>query len=329
MNSILLKRLFKTISNGNTDDLEKIAYQIINEENKKGHTKLVKELTNIIETTQKNNIGAKESKGKKDSSLVLLPKSKRYEIPLTSFKPFEELEYNMVLQEEIEERFLRIEREYAARERLALYGLLPRKKILLFGPPGCGKTLGAQRLAFNTGLPFLKVNFDAIVSSYLGETATNLRAIFESVSNEPYLLFIDEFDSLAKSRAISQEVGEIKRVVNSFLQLLDDYDAPGLLVAATNLNEQLDPAIWRRFDDVIEMTKPGKSEIKRIIKMTLSSISTTKFNWENVLLEAEGISAAQVVKASREAAKMAILNCTDIVTEELLIMALNENKGGA
>jgi len=325
MNSTLMKRLFKTISSGNTDDLEKIAYQIIHAENKKGHTRLVKELTNIIESTQKSNPVIKENK---NNSLVILPKSKRYDIPLATYKPREELEYSMILEDKIEERFLRIEKEYAARERLALYGLTPRKKILLYGPPGCGKTLGAQRLAFNTGLPLLKVNFDAIVSSYLGETATNLRAIFESVSNEPYLLFIDEFDSLAKSRTISQEVGEIKRVVNSFLQLLDEYNAPGLLVAATNLNDQLDPAVWRRFDEVIEITKPGKSEIKKIIKMTLSSITTTEFNWNIVIKEAEGISAAQIVKAAREAAKMAILNCKEIVTEELLIQALNENKGG-
>ena len=146
----------------------------------------------------------------------------------------------MVLSEAVEIRFRRIEREYAARDRLAHHGLRYRQKILLYGSPGCGKTMGAERIAWNTGLTLVKVRFDAMVSSYLGETATNLREVFETAAATPCLLFIDECDSLAKSREDSQEVGEIKRVVNTFLQLLDEYEVSnGLLVAATNLTNDV------------------------------------------------------------------------------------------
>ena len=175
----------------------------------------------------------------------------------------------MILSDAVETRFRRIEREYAARDRLAHHGLRYRQKILLYGSPGCGKTMGAERIAWNTGLTFVKVRFDAMVSSYLGETATNLREVFETATVNPCLLFIDECDAIAKSREDSQEVGEIKRVVNTFLQLLDEYEVSnGLLVAATNLTKFLDEAVWRRFDDTIKVPKPTEREIMVILKQT-------------------------------------------------------------
>lgn len=326
MNSSLIKRLFRSISNGNSEDLQKIAQTIIEDENRKGHTKLAKELSNMLSSNSYMNPNATFEMS--PTSLNVLPKSKRYEIPLATYIPSDQLEHHMILPAEVEKRFQRIEKEYAARERLAQHGLIPRRKILLYGSPGCGKTLGAQRLAWNTGLPFIKVRFDAMVSSYLGETASNLRSIFDTAAQSPCLLFIDECDSLAKSRMASQEVGEIKRVVNSFLQLLDEYDAPGLLVAATNLDDQLDPAVWRRFDDVLEIPKPEAGELKELIKMTLSAVKYNKFDWYLILEETKGFSAAQMVRATRDAAKRAILDGYEMVTNEMMLEAIRECRGG-
>lgn len=326
MNSSLIKRLFRSISNGNSEDLQKIAQTIIEDENRKGHTKLAKELSNMLSSNSYMNPNAAFEMS--PTSLNVLPKSKRYEIPLATYIPSDQLEHHMILPAEVEKRFQRIEKEYAARERLAQHGLIPRRKILLYGSPGCGKTLGAQRLAWNTGLPFIKVRFDAMVSSYLGETASNLRSIFDTAAQSPCLLFIDECDSLAKSRMASQEVGEIKRVVNSFLQLLDEYDAPGLLVAATNLDDQLDPAVWRRFDDVLEIPKPEAGELKELIKMTLSAVKYNKFDWYLILEETKGFSAAQMVRATRDAAKRAILDGYEMVTNEMMLEAIRECRGG-
>lgn len=145
---------------------------------------------------------------KQQEALSELPTSKRFNTPLVTVIPREKLRYHMILPENVEKRFQRIEREYAARDRLAHHGLRYRQKILLYGSPGCGKTLGAERLAWNTGLPLLKVRFDAMVSSFLGETASNLRIVFEEAAKNPCLLFLDECDSIAKSRADEREVGE-------------------------------------------------------------------------------------------------------------------------
>ena len=233
----------------------------------------------------------------------------------------------MILPDLVEKRFSRIEKEYAARDRLAHHGLCYRQKILLFGVPGCGKTMGAERLAWNTGLPLLKVRFDAVVSSYLGETATNLRLVFELARENPCLLFFDECDSIVKSREDTQEVGEIKRVVNTFLQILDEYESgSGLLVAATNLNKTLDKALWRRFDDVIEVSPPGKKELESIVRQTLSAIEIGSINWQLIIQQMEGFSAAQAVKVAQDAAKRAILEREELVIQEHLEEAIEEIK---
>ncbi len=326
MNGALLKRLFKAINLGSTEDLQKIAQAIIDDELKKGHSQLAKELTNAMLAS----VGSSKPEASfemNNKSMSVLPKSKRYETPLATYIPNDKLQHNMILPSIIEDKFNRIEKEYAARERLAMYGFTPRKKVLLYGPPGCGKTLGAQRLAWRTGLPLLKVRFDSLISSYLGETATNLRSIFDSAAHSPCILFFDEFDSIAKSRSMDQDVGEIKRVVNSFLQLLDEYEAPGLLIAATNLNDQIDPAIWRRFDDSIEITKPGPQELKQIITTTLSGMKTVEFDWNILLKEADGFSAAQIVRAASDAAKKVILDSSELVTQKALLSAIVENRG--
>lgn len=325
MNASLMKRLFRAVSAGSREELHKIATHIIQEEEKKGHNQLAKELKSTLSTYAEMQPDAVFEF--KHNSLSVLPKTKRNDSPLTTFILPEQLQHEMILPPVVEERFERIEKEFAARERLAVYGLKPRKKILLYGPPGCGKTLGAERLAWNTGLPLMKVRFDTMVSSLLGETATNLRMIFDAAEQTPCVLFFDECDSIAKSRTAGQEVGEIKRVVNSFLQFLDEYEAPGLLVAATNLTDQLDPAVWRRFDDVFELPKPGSDELKQIIKMSLSAMRTAKLDWKLVLDESKGFSGAQIARAAQDAAKRIILASEEIVTQEALLQSIREHRG--
>ncbi|GAX89091.1 AAA family ATPase [Effusibacillus lacus] len=325
MNATMMKRLFRAISSGNHEDLRKIASQIVQDEEKKGHLSLAKELkTTLAGFSDTQSAAVLEFK---PNVLSVLPRNKKNDSPLVTYLGPEQLKHEMILPPSVEERFERIEKEYAARERLALYGLKPRSKILLYGPPGCGKTLGAQRLAWSNGLPLMKVRFDAMVSSLLGETASNMREIFNSAAQSPCVLFFDECDAIAKSRSAGQEVGEIKRVVNSFLQFLDEYDVPGLLVAATNLTNQLDPAVWRRFDDVFEIPKPGAEEIKQIVQMTLSALQTTEFDWDIIVQESAGLSAAQIVRAAQDAAKRVILSADEIISQEVLVQSIREHNG--
>ena len=344
MKGELLKRLFRAIASSDTEAIEKLTCLVIEDERQKGHTLLASQLENITKRNRSNNL--EKNSDSNETSLLLstafrdniatssnlqsfstLPTSKRLNIPLVTFVPRAKLRHYMILPEKIEKRFQRIEKEYAARDRLAHHGLRYRQKILLFGSPGCGKTMGAERLAWNTGLSLLKVRFDGMVSSYLGETASNLRLVFELAAKNPCLLFFDECDSIAKSREDTQEVGEIKRVVNTFLQVLDDYEShSGILVAATNLDSSLDTAIWRRFDDVIEVPRPGKKELESIVRQTLSAIEVGSINWQLIIQKMEGFSAAQTVRVAQDAAKRAILEREELVIQEHLEEAIAEIK---
>ena len=345
MKGELLKRLFRAIASSDTEAIDKLTYLVIEDERKKGHTLLANQLANITKKSHTNTLVKKNGNsngsdlslpavflndtatGGNLQGLKTLPTSKRFNTPLVTFIPREKLRHHMILPEDIEKRFQRIEKEYAARDRLAHYGLRYRQKILLFGSPGCGKTMGAERLAWNTGLSLLKVRFDGMVSSYLGETANNLRLVFELAAKNPCLLFFDECDSIAKSREDTQEVGEIKRVVNTFLQVLDEYESHnGLFVAATNLDSSLDTAIWRRFDDVIEVPRPGKKELESIVRQTLSAIEVGSINWQLIIQKMEGFSAAQAVRVAQDAAKRAILEREELVIQEHLEEAIAEIK---
>ncbi|WNC94999.1 ATP-binding protein [Paraburkholderia sp. FT54] len=217
--------MFKAIAAGSEKDLSLLARKIIEEENSKGHNVLANQLGVILQA-KKPAQRATEPRTDGERVLQQLPLSRRYQDPLVVRLERSSLRHFMVLPEQVELRFQRIEQEYAARERLAKHGLRHKKKILLYGQPGCGKSLGAERLAWATGLPLVKVRFDALISSYFGESAVNLRAVFESARDRPCLLFLDECDFIAKSRANSNDVGEVPRLVNTLLQLLEDFDAP-------------------------------------------------------------------------------------------------------
>ena len=231
----------------------------------------------------------------------------------------------MVLPAATEERFARIEREYSARERLGAYGLRNRKTILLYGPPGCGKSLGAKRLAWNTGLSVVKVRFDALLSSYFGESAANLRSVFVAASERPCVLLLDECDFIARSRINSKDIGEASRIVNSLLQLMEEYDAPGLLVATTNIESSLDTALFRRFDDVLEVPLPGACEVEKLLRLTLSAVQVSEqIDWHSLVQSLVGTSAAIVVKTAQDAAKAAVLSGQKTVCQSHFEKAISE-----
>lgn len=324
MNSEMLKRVVRAISDGAPHDLHRLAKKIVDLERKNGHVKLADQLEAILNEPRPKRITQRPT-GDSDRSLRQLPLSRRHGESLATVLPTESLEHYMVLPPATEERFDRIEREFAARSRLGLYGLQPRKTILLYGPPGCGKSLGAKRLAWKTGLPLMKVRFDTLISSYFGESAANLRAIFIAAKEHPCVLLLDECDFIARSRVNTKDIGEASRIVNSLLQLMEDYDAPGLLVATTNVESSLDSALFRRFDDVFLVPLPGPEEIRKLLQMTLSSVRPSEFiNWDIMVHELSGASAAMVVKAAQDAAKAAVLNGQKGVTEAHLKQAISE-----
>ena len=261
MNAEMLKRVVRAISDGSQNDLQRLAKKIVDIERRTGHLKLADQLESILNQPRPRRVTQRPT-GDSDRRLRQLPLSRRHGESLATILPTESLEHHMVLPPATEERFERIEQEFAARSRLGVFGLQPRKTILLYGPPGCGKSLGAKRLAWKTGLPLMKVRFDTLISSYFGESAANLRAIFVAAKEHPCVLLLDECDFIARSRNNSKDIGEASRIVNSLLQLMEDYDAPGLLVATTNVESSLDTALFRRFDDVFLVPLPGPEEIQ-------------------------------------------------------------------
>jgi SpoVK/Ycf46/Vps4 family AAA+-type ATPase len=323
MKADLLKRFFRAVATDDEVAINRLLGVIVEDERNKGHTLLAEQLENI--TKSKTTISDQPATESGFQSLIELPTSKRSQLPLVTVIPREQLRHYTVLADQVEKRFQRIEREYTARDRLARHGFHYKQKILLYGPPGCGKTMSAERLAWNTGLPLLKVRFDVMVSSYLGETASNLREIFEMAAKSPCLLFLDECDSIAKSREDHHEVGEIKRVVNTFLQILDEYHpASGLLVAATNLDKSLDTALWRRFDDIIAVPKPTEKELEALLQQTLVAMEKGLINWGLIAEKMKGLSAADAVRIAQDAAKRAILEREDLVLQEHLESAIQE-----
>lgn len=319
-----LIRLFKSIEADSSDDLMKIAYKIIDEEFEKGHHVLSSKLKTILLKKEKKDIHLKKELSNIFQSKI--PENTRLKSQLAIEVERDFLRHNMILPEDIEEKFKRVEKEFIARDRLAHYGLKPRQKILFYGAPGCGKSMGAERIAWNTGLPFIKVRFDSMISSYLGESLNNLRRIFEEISSQPCVLLLDEFDIIAKSRTYGQDVGEMYRIVNMLLYLLEEYNSPsGLLIATTNLEESLDKAIFRRFDEIIEIRRPEKNEIGRLLKQTLSSQKIDpNINWSEIAIKMEGFSAAMVVKVAQNAAKLAILTNSIQIGIEHIHSSLNE-----
>jgi len=324
MNADMLKRVVRAISDGSQTDLQRLAKKIVEIERRTGHLKLADQLEAILTQPRPRRVPPRPV-GDTDRRLRELPLSRRHGELLATVLPAEALEHHMVLPPTTEERFERIEREFAARSRLGVYGLQPRTTILLYGPPGCGKSLGAKRLAWKTGLPLMKVRFDTLISSYFGESAANLRAIFVAAKEHPCVLLLDECDFIARSRINSKDIGEASRIVNTLLQLMEDYDAPGLLVATTNVESSLDSALFRRFDDVFLVPLPGAEEIRKLLQMTLSSVRPAEFiNWDKMVERLTGASAAMVVKAAQDAAKAAVLNHKRGVTEGDLEQAISE-----
>ena len=326
MNQDLLLRLFKSIEGEKNDDLVKVATKIIEDENLKGHNKLANKLKDILD---KNISSFSSFRGELKELLpkgVTIPTDKRYNVPLAQYIPREHLRHEMILSTETETRIKRIEKEYVARERLQKHGLKPKHKIFLYGAPGCGKSMTAERIAWNIGLPFLKVRFEAIMSSYLGESASNLKRLFDSIKTFPCVLLLDEFDFVAKSRNNNHDVGEMHRIVNILLGLLEDYDAPGLLIATTNIEGTIDQAIFRRFDEIVDIPRPSTKEILRLLKQSLSAMKvSSEVNWDKLVEKMQGYSAALVVKIAKDAAKDAVVTNTGVIQNIHLQNSLSEN----
>lgn len=260
--SDLLKAMFLNYSRGDDAGFRAVALEIIQEERRKNHSLLADELEGLLLQEQPTR------RPLHLASLRPLPKG-RDDAPLLKLEQPGRTFPELVLPGEVQSSLLRCCREFGDASVLRAHGLRPRNRLLYIGPPGSGKSVTAEAMAAELGLPVAKVHLASVVSSYLGETARNLQAIFDYCNQGSWLLFFDEFDALAKERGDRSEHGELKRVVTAFLQLLDEFRGNSLVIAATNHPTLLDAAVWRRFDEVFAFRVPTEEETERLISLRL------------------------------------------------------------
>ncbi len=226
---------------------------------------------------------------------------------------------DMVLSPQPKAILERVLEENRAADRLRSHGFEPRRRLLLAGPPGCGKTMTARAVAGEAGLPLMVVQFHALITKYMGETGAKLHAIFESMGTTRGVYLFDEFDVVGTSRSVNNDVGEARRIVNSFLQLLEHDVSESIVIAATNRAEALDEALFRRFDDIVQFTRPTAAAVRKLVENRLAAFAPLKLRWTDVSTASKGLSHAEVVKACEDAAKAVVLgHRSAIVTAEIV-----------
>ena len=314
--------LLQSHIDGDEDRFLSVATQLAAHEARQGHGKLAQELRELVDAAK----GKSATVARRGAGPVPLAQPKGELAGLLEARYSDVRLSSMVLKPELDERLARVLREQRQQERLRARGLAPRRKLLLVGPPGAGKTMTAAALAGELKLPLFTVLYDGLIGKLMGETATRLRLVFDAVAMQRGVYFFDEFDAIGAQRAGPNDVGEIRRVLNSFLQFLENDDGPSLIVAATNHPELLDKALYRRFDDVISYDLPDPSVVQGILEARLATLDLKPIEWAPVLESAAHLSQAEVARAADEAAKVAVLDGHDGVTTATLLTALTERR---
>lgn len=313
--------LLKSHIAGDEERFLSTAMQLAAHEARQGHGKLAQEVKNLIDDAK-----SKGQTVERTGSPVPLIQPKGELASLLSARYPDTHLGDMVLPEEIRSRLDRVLLEQHQQDHLRDYGLQPRRKLLLVGPPGSGKTMTAAALAGELRLPLLTVVFDGLITKFMGETAAKLRLVFDAMTSTRGVYFFDEFDAIGARRSERQDVGEIRRVLNSFLQFLEQDDSHGLIIAATNHPELLDKALFRRFDDIIEYAVPDTLLIERLLRARLDRFDTRGLNWEAAVRVADGLPQAEIVRASDDAAKTILLRNAKRITTDALVEAMSERR---
>lgn len=263
----VLRKLIKSGAEGDMDSFRGAAEQVIAEERQKQHHLLADDLEAILSGRTNSRRSPRLRRAE-----VPVPEDGERRVPLVSLREPTRGLGDIVLSRTNSSLIKDILKEHNREDLLRTHGLSPSSRILFCGPPGCGKSLAAEVIANELGRPLATVRIDSIVSSYLGETASNLRKIFDFASASLTVLFFDEFDALGKEREDVFEHGELRRVVNAILQMLDDYQGRSIIVAATNHEGMLDSAVWRRFEEVLQFKPPNQYQIKRMLSLKLRGV---------------------------------------------------------
>jgi SpoVK/Ycf46/Vps4 family AAA+-type ATPase len=304
-----LRALLRSYIDGDDTHFLSIAMQLAAAEARQGHGKVAEELRTLIDE-------AKTRRAMRSSSFptpINRPRGELASLLRVSY-PKARLQ-DLVVATSVHESLQRIVKEQRHLNKLLEHGLSPRRKILLVGSPGTGKTLTASALAGELGIPLFVVRLDALLTKFMGETAAKLRQIFDSVVASRGVYFFDEFDAIGVQRAAANDVGEVRRILNSFLVMIEEDTSTSLILAATNHPEILDHALFRRFDDVIEYDLPNVAQAMAILRARLARFAPPKLNLKSLAETAAGLSHAEITRAAEEGVKNAVMQDVEFVDE--------------
>ncbi|NRD72157.1 ATP-binding protein [Shewanella sp. VB17] len=315
--STQIKALMQSHIDKDDDRFLSIALQVAAHEARNGHGKLAQELKQLVDKAKEkslNNLPVSIANSVKDSTGLL-----------TTSHP--KLRFNdLIVSSNVKDRLERLVKEQKHFSTLKNYGLSPRKKLLLAGKPGTGKTFTASVLAGELNFPLFEVRLDAVITKYLGESSAKLRQIFDAIRDVRGVYFFDEFDALGSHRGSNNDVGEARRILNSFLQMIEQDDSNSVIVCATNHLEALDHALFRRFDDVVRYELPSEDEIVSLFKSRLHSYVAKNFSWKKLVLMSDGLSNAEITLAANDAIKEMLIHDYKSITISMLQQAIEDRK---
>jgi SpoVK/Ycf46/Vps4 family AAA+-type ATPase len=315
-----LKALVRSYSEADGEQFVSVALQIAAHAARTGKTKLADELKVLVQDVRR-----KQSTQHVGGAVPIVQPNGELAKLLTVTYPSVRLS-EMVLSAEIRKQLSKVTREYKQHSRLREHGLSPSRKLLLVGPPGCGKTMTSRALAGELKLPHLAVQFHSLFTKFLGETASKLHAIFDLMPKTRGVYLFDEFDAIGNERTAGNDVGEVRRVLNSFLQFLEQNDSDSIIVAATNLASMLDEALFRRFDEVISYDRPTSTETHELILNRLARFGLDETSLKTAANLAVGLSHADICQACGDAAKDAVLKERKSIDVEALSDALSQRQ---
>lgn len=311
---------------GDNERVYTVALQIAASEARQGHVKTAETLRKLVDAARARAVAGPTARGKLASATPLAkPRGELEDLMLVSHGDTKLSD--MTLTDVIRSRLHRLVVQQQQRERLREHGQRPSSKLLLVGPPGSGKTLTASALAGELHLPLFTVRLESVITRFLGESAAKLRLVFNQIAQMRGVYLFDEFDAIGGKRGATNDVGEMRRVLNSFLQFLEEGNATdSLVVAATNHPELLDRAVIRRFDEIIEYGLPDGDGVRAMLKHRLGRMAGRSLAWNRIVPLTEGLSQAELARVADEATKEAILAGRKCVNTEEVMAALNARR---
>ena len=317
-----IKALLKSHAEGDDVRFYSTALQVAAKEARRGHHKLAQDIKDLANKGQ----GSTKQREIFDKTSPFRHQPKGDLKGLLQLTNSNVRRNELILSDEIEARLEEVLVEQKQKDRLKQFDLSPRRKLLFTGAPGTGKTMSASVLANELKLPLYTIVLDSLITRFMGETASKLRLIFDHIAQTRAVYLFDEFDAIGAQRGAQNDVGEIRRILNSFLILVEQDSSESVILAATNHPELLDKALYRRFDDVIQFERPEKKQIIELVETKLSSFDIKLFDWNTIATKSEGLSSAEITRACDAAAKECVLHRDAIISTEILIKAIERRQ---